>query len=228
MIGHADALGVGGSLVFNGGKLKYASTATAFDASTRSTLFLGDAIFDTQTNTVTFANAIGGGGSGRLGSGVLNLSSTTNALAYTGTTRVTEGTLRFTGTAAAQQGERSDPGGHGGEAVLDVGAGNLLNLKGNITSTTEVAAGTSSIENGTVTLNGSRTIDVNAGSVANATNLLEVTSTITDGTVSGSRLTKTGAGTLKLLSDNSYTGRTEIWEGKLVVTDLEALGHRLR
>lgn len=227
LISHADALGVGGSLVFNGGKLKYASGATAFDASTRSTLFLGDAIIDTQANTVTFANAIGGGGSGRFiktGSGVLNLSSTTNALNYGGATRVTEGTLRFTGTGAVHGVNGLILGGTAVKAVLDVGAGNLLNLNGNITSTTEVAAGASSIENGTVTLNGSRAIDVNVGSVANATNILEVTSTITDGTVSGSRLTKTGAGTLKLLSDNSYTGRTEIWDGKLVVTDLEALG----
>lgn len=227
LISHADALGVGGSLVFNGGKLKYADAAKTFDASTRSTLFLGDAIFDTQTFTVTFANAIGGGGSGRfikMGSGVLNLSSTTNALNYGGTTRVTEGTLRFTGTAAVHGMNGLILGGTTVKAVLDVGAGNLLNLNGNIAAFADGKDTAALIQNGTMALNGSRTVDVALSAATEAANILEVTSTITNGTVSGSRLTKTGAGTLKLLSDNGYTGRTEIWDGKLVVTDLEALG----
>ncbi|WP_265592577.1 autotransporter-associated beta strand repeat-containing protein [Verrucomicrobium sp. BvORR034] len=227
LISHADALGVGGSLVFNGGKLKYADAAKTFDASTRSTLFLGDAIFDTQTFTVTFANAIGGGGSGRfikMGSGVLNLSSTTNALNYGGTTRVTEGTLRFTGTGAVHGVNGLILGGTTVKAVLDVGAGNLLNLNGNIAAFADGKDTAALIQNGTMALNGSRTVDVALSAATEATNILEVTSTITNGTVSGSRLTKTGAGTLKLLSDNGYTGRTEIWDGKLVVTDLEALG----
>ncbi|WP_075090411.1 autotransporter-associated beta strand repeat-containing protein [Verrucomicrobium spinosum] len=154
LISHGDALGVGGSLIFNGGKLKYASAATAFDASTRSTLFLGDAIFDTQAFMVTFANAIGGGGSGRfikMGTGVLNLSSTTNALNYTGITRVTEGTLRFTGTGAVHGVNGLILGGTAVKTLLDVGEGNLLNLNGNIAAFAE-GKDAALIQNGTVAL----------------------------------------------------------------------------
>ena len=231
LIDNAAALGVGGQLVFNGGKLKYGSGAAAFDASTRTTLFLGDAIIDTQANDVTFTQAIGGNGVGRLikaGAGTLNISASTNSFNYQGITQVTEGTLKLTGNNASHLINGLSLGGTAIAASVDIGSGNRLNFLtdsyGTISLNTSGSANTATIIGGTLGLSGDRTIQVGDSGATNASNTLRIESTLGNGSAALSRLIKTGSGTLFLTADNNYTGRNEVREGTLAVIDMEGIG----
>jgi autotransporter-associated beta strand protein len=94
-------LGTNPAINFDGGGLQWAAGNT-LDASQRTLTFNpGGATFDTNGNTVTFANSVGDGGTGGLtkaGAGTLTLAPTNN---YTGPTAVSGGTLVLTGLPAS-------------------------------------------------------------------------------------------------------------------------------
>ena len=97
--------------------------------------------------------------------------------------------------------------GAGTVSVGTVSSGNLL-FGGNTTGV--VLAG------GTITLSEASTLSVNFG---NATNL--ITSNLAGG---GTSLTKAGPGTLVLTGENTYTGRTAINAGRLIVRSIKPVG----
>ncbi len=103
----ASALGNGGALNFAGGKLAVADGIDA-DLSARAiTLASGSNTIDIGANSVTFANAIGGGGAGafiKAGSGRLTLAGDNS---YSGGTTVSAGTLEVTNTSGSATGSGS-------------------------------------------------------------------------------------------------------------------------
>src|SRR5262249_31711039 len=74
-------------------------------------------------------------------------------------------------------------------------------------------SGTSDVIKLPITLPGTRTITVGAGSTL-----------FIDGLINGNGLIKQGTGNLSLRANNDYTGLTQIAAGKLFVTKDEALG----
>ncbi|MBL9089892.1 MAG: autotransporter-associated beta strand repeat-containing protein [Planctomycetaceae bacterium] len=102
-VGSLDRFGPSGSLLFNGGGLRWAA-GSGFDVSTRTTSFSGSAWFDTNGNNVTISASIGGGGSGRLnktGAGVLRLNGMQN---LSGGVTVHAGVLSVGGTLTSAGG----------------------------------------------------------------------------------------------------------------------------
>ena len=100
-----------------------------------------------------------------------------------------------------------------GGSITATGSGGLA-LDGDVTATSSI--GVASIT-GNVTLNATtRTITVNSGPLQPE---LTVNGTISDGTVTPSGLTKSGEGTLNLLSTtgNTYTGTTTVNQGLMTL-----------
>jgi autotransporter-associated beta strand protein len=108
-LGGADA----SSTTFNGGTLQYSTTlatgtaGTVTDISAQPVIFSGNATIDTNGHPITYANSIGGGGSGLLTvmstatGGSLTLAAANN---YTGGTNVSSGTLNVTNTTGSATG----------------------------------------------------------------------------------------------------------------------------
>ena len=89
-----SGLGNGNALIFNGGGLQWASSSS-FDPSVHSMTFNGEAVLDTNGNSVTLANAIGNGGPGGLTKTGLGTLVLTGASTYIGNTTISEGTLQI-------------------------------------------------------------------------------------------------------------------------------------
>jgi len=95
--------------------------------------------------------------------------------------------------------------------ALNIAAGQTVTISGSVRSTAS-AAQIARISGGTLSLGGgTRTFDIAAGT---GDALLEIGSVIADGPAAGG-LTKTGAGTLRLTSINTFTGPTSIEAGRL-------------
>ena len=93
-------LGSGTAITFGGGALRWASSSTVDISGRAVTINAGGATFDTNSNNVTFANAIGNSGLGSLtkaGLGSLTLSGSNS---YTGSTLVSTGTLKLASGAS--------------------------------------------------------------------------------------------------------------------------------
>jgi len=121
--------GAAAPITFAGGTLRWATGNLADISSGRTvTLNAGGAIFDTNGNNVTFANAIGNSGVGGLtkaGAGILTLSGANN---YTGSTLVSAGTLAAGNANAFGNSTVTVNGG-----VLDlrtVNVANVINITG--------------------------------------------------------------------------------------------------
>ncbi len=123
-----------GSVNFGGGTLQYAAGNTV-DISTRAvTLGTGGGTIDTNGNNVSFANAIGNGGTGGLtkaGAGTLVL----NGIGYSGNTAVTGGTLEVASGNLAS-------------ANISTSVGAILNLDPGVS----IAAAPSIVDQGTISL----------------------------------------------------------------------------
>ena len=194
-------LGPSGNLNFFGGGLRWA-TGTTFDISARTVLLgTGGAIFDTNGNTVAFANALGSG-SGALtkdGLGVLTLNATST---LTGGTNVNAGTLALGASGAIGTGDLALTN----NGVLALGAGTgaanqtVSQLSG--ASTSSIVGGDAAVSVLTVNQSTTSTYAGAIGGVgANQNNL---------------GLTKSGVGSLTLSGAIlSYTGPTVVNGGIL-------------
>ena len=91
-------IGSGTAVNFNGGTLQWATGNTLDITAARSvTLLAGGGTLDTGSNTVTFANPIGGpGGLAKAGAGTLILTSSNS---YSGATTLTQGYLQLSDTS---------------------------------------------------------------------------------------------------------------------------------
>jgi len=188
-----------GGLTFNGGLLKYATAASgagsldlsSATAASSITLAAGGGTIDLNANSVTYANAIGNGGSGSLtvldsaGGGSLTLSA---AGTYTGTTTVGDGThansLTVNGTLASSGVTVASSGKLGGSGTI---AGNVTVNSGGKTQPSVSSSATTTI-GGNLTYNTGAQANFNLSSTYNGANDQVVLSgnskTLTCGSVS--------------------------------------------
>lgn len=148
-------LGAGTAININGGALKFSG---AFDPSARTiTIGSGGASFNTNTQNITFANAVGNSGSGnftKAGTGSLTL---TQPAGWTGSTNIDGGTLLVTNTTGSATSGAVTIGAAGGLGGTGTVAGAVTTTSGSI-----ITPGTSGVS----TLNvGSLTLE--SGSVTN-------------------------------------------------------------
>ena len=201
------ALGAAGNdLNFNNGTLQFGAV---FDPSASRTMNFqsGGATFDTNGNTVTFANAVGNSGTGGLTlndsngtPGTLILSAVNT---YAGGTIVTKGTLKTSGsgTLGATSG------------ALTVNTNGTLDLNG-----TSQSVGNLSGTGGKVVNNsgsGTNTLTIGTGNGTGGS----YAGVIADNTTGAGSVavTKTGSGNITLTGVNTYTGATTINGGTLTV-----------
>lgn len=181
------------------------------------------------------------------GTGVLTL---TNNNTFTGTTRINAGTVKLAvdnalggGStligAAAVPFASMDLDGHAQsfsainfygsntasitQALINIGAGGVLTLGGNIVFSEAAAtngARPAWITGGTLSLTGTRTFTVVDS--PNAAFDLTITSVISSTDLFG--FIKSGAGTLQLTAANTYTGPTSVTNGSLVLSGAGTLG----
>lgn len=178
-----------------------------------------------RSDDVTFAGVISGSGAlVQSGTGTLTL---TGANTYTGGTTISAGTLQLGngGTTGSILGDVADNGTLAFNRSDDVTFAGVISGSGAL-----VQSGT-----GTLTLTGANTYTggttVSAGTLVGNTTSLQgnivdnaavVFSQTTTGTYAGAisgtgSMTKTGAGTLILIGENTYTGGTTISEGTLQI-----------
>ncbi len=172
-------------MIFDGGGVKHGAV---IDISTKTTTFnAGGALVNTNGNNVTYAGAVGGGGTGGLtksGAGTLTLG---GANTYTGASAVNEGALRINGSVA------------GGATAA---SGGTLGGTGTIAGTTTVSSGgilAPGASVGTLTTGG---LSLDAGSLLN----FEFGAGVNDRVIStvANGLTING-GAVSLLQENSAT-----------------------
>ncbi|HEV2513539.1 autotransporter domain-containing protein [Bosea sp. (in: a-proteobacteria)] len=178
-----------GALMLDGGVLQV--TGTALHELTRNIILGSNGggfdIVEAGNSFIVSQSLSGTGSLSKTGAGTLVLK---GASSYSGTTTVSEGTLRA-GAADA----------FSANSTFTVGTGTTLDLAG-LNQTIGSLAGT-----GTVTL-GSGTLTAGANN----------SSTTFSGKITGTGgVTKTGTGTLTLTGSNTYTGATKVSGGKLVV-----------
>ena len=194
-LGSADALGSSGTISFGGGNLRL------FDTTDFSGRFSNAAnqtyALDTNGQNVALASDLTSVGGSLTKSGIGTLTLTGNNT-YTGATTVNGGTLSIAADSAL------------GAVPISATAGSLT-LDGGTLAATETM--TLSSNRGITLGTGNGTIDVTSGK------------TLTyGGSVAGSSLTKTGAGTLLLSGPNTFSGATHINAGTLAVTNVAGLG----
>jgi autotransporter-associated beta strand protein len=194
--------GVTGDLIFAGGTLRLGAGLTD-DITTRTiTFLLGGGTLDTNGLDYAVANSLGSGVGGftKIGAGNLTLNAVTG---YTGTTRVTAGTL----TVGVNNVFGTDR-----QLVL---AGGTLALGGNtITQSTVTTAGAAPA------ISGPGTISTSGGFTFGHTG-----DTTIDAVLAGAGgILKTQANVITLTGLNTYTGQTEIQAGSLVIDSIADIG----
>jgi autotransporter-associated beta strand protein len=201
--------GPSGALNFFGGGLRWA-TGSTFDVSARTVLFgTGGATFDTNSNNVSLANSIGGGGSGgftKTGAGNLTFEASANYLG-----------------ATSLQGS--------GRVILNGGANNRLS-SGALTLSANAAlqlgdsvGGASDLTVGVLTGAATNAI-VGGGATASVLSVSQVANTTFAGSIGGIganennlSLTKDGVGTLTLSGAMlSFNGALAVNAGTLNIT----------
>jgi len=141
-------LGSGTAININGGGLKFLG---AFDPSARTiTIGSGGATFDTGTQNITFASAVGNSGSGnftKAGTGSLTL---TQPAGWTGATNIDGGTLLVTNTTGSATSGAVTIGAAGGLGGTGTVAGAVTTTSGSIL--TPGTSGVSTLNVGALTL----------------------------------------------------------------------------
>ncbi|MEI8122629.1 MAG: autotransporter-associated beta strand repeat-containing protein, partial [bacterium] len=220
----AGAIGSTGSILFNGGTLRFTANNTTDYSSRISALRngpgagAGSAIsLDTNGQNVTFNSSFNTGLTGstniggltKLGNGTLTLNATNT---YTGVTTITGGTLQFAKTNAMPLSSNVTVQTGATLAVNAGGAGEFTNATSGNGSIGGLLAGAGG-QGAPVSYSG----DVRLGiDTTNAGGSLTYNGTIANvGTTLG--LTKLGTGTFILSANNTYTGATAVNSGTLQI-----------
>ena len=173
-LGSTGALGTTGSITMNGGTLQFSASNTA-DYTVGGRLKLADATvssFDTNGQSIAFANALavgsgGTGGLGKAGAGTLTISANQT---FTGGTTVTAGSLVLdystaNGSKLSDSGQLTLAGGSitlsGGSHVELVGSTQVTGI-----STITRSSGTAKISLGNITRTLTNTLDIAADNIA--------------------------------------------------------------
>ena len=192
------------------GSLKFTSNFSASGNASKSITLSGNGTGEIAGSVVN-NNATNTTSITKSGNGTWILSGNNT---HTGGTTLSAGTLNVNNANALGTGNFTVTGGtidNTSGAPLTVASNNLQNWNGNFAynGTSDLNLGT-----GSVTMNASRTVTVNAGNLA------------VGGAISGVgfALTKAGNGTLSLSGANAYTGGTTLSAGTLNINNANALG----
>ena len=223
-LGSNGALGNTSDILFGSGSLQF-SAANTTDYSSVIANSTGAISIDTNGQNVTFASGLGStntGGLAQVGMGTLTL---TGHNVYTGTTKVTAGTLSLGGTGSLAASSVTSSG----TGIFTEASG--ASISGTGITFTQGSSGTSTLA-GVNTYTG--TTSVTAGTlILSATGSLAGSNVSTSGTgvlseVSGGSISGTGttftqgsSGTSTLAGANTYTGTTSVTSGTL---DIGATG----
>lgn len=233
LINFASLSNLGGSnasITLNGGGLQWASGNAADVSSVLKPLGANGATFDTNGNNVTFNTALSGGELIKNGAGTLILAADNT---YAGGTLINAGTLQLGngGTSGGIVGDVTD----NGTLIFDLSAiptfGGTITGSGALTqngSSLVVLTGNNTYTGGT-TIN-SGTLQVGVGGttggivgnvVDNGVLAIARSDTVTfPGVISGNGLfLQAGTGTVIFTGNNTYTGTTAIYSGKLQLGD---------
>lgn len=211
-VNNASALHTTGNLTFGGGALRYGTGITQ-DFSPRFKNSSSAIVIDTNGENITFGSAIDSSNAGGLtknGAGDLTLSGSNS---FTGNVTLNTGRLIL-----------------GNDSALGGTAGNIVINSGTIdvTAARTLSGNKAQNWNGNFTFSGSNTLNMGAGAVtlgANSTVTVSASTLSVGGDISGAGygLSKTGAGTLVLSGNNSYSGVTTINSGTVVFNGANAL-----
>ena len=211
-----------GRIILNNGSA-LGTSAVVNDAQLR----LGD---------VSVGNVISGSGSvEKTSSGVGTLSGVNT---YTGGTSIADGTLRVTGTTALGTGAVSVAGGatlnfdhatSGSVSGAITGAGNVTKTGAGTTtlSGANTFSGGASVQQGSLEVTTGAALGTGTVAVASGASLRfnNTADTQLANIISGAGgLVKAGAGTVEILTTNTYAGGTDIQQGAIRVTDIAQLG----
>ncbi|QDC89977.1 filamentous hemagglutinin N-terminal domain-containing protein [Candidatus Methylopumilus universalis] len=212
----------GGTIVFNGGSLKYIAANKTDYSSKFSTTANQQYSVDVNGQAITWATALNSSGgsltvSDSAGSGSLNLTANNT---YSGATNINGGNLTFSGSGAAASSTALNIGGSASYTLSDTTA-----LSNTGSMALSVASG------GNLTLSANRTF----GSISGAGNIALGVNTITTGSNNNSTtysgvmsgtgaLSKTGTGILTLSGSNTYSGGTTISNGTIKLGSVAGLG----
>ncbi len=158
--------------------------------------------------TVSGAIATTTGSITKSGNGTLTLNGTNT---FTGGLTINAGTVTLGSTSALNSTAGSE-----NAVVFGLGSTGTLSLNGNNSTiaglnTNNATPGTTFVKNGSASTNATLTI-------GNSTNASTYSGTIQDGDTRTLALNKAGAGTLTLSGANTYTGGTNINEGKIILS----------
>ena len=217
---------LGASGTTSGGFIKNGTGTTTFNGDANyytgtTTVNQGTLVLDTENNTIPDNAILGalviGNGTGAADSVKVMYGSGAASNKIANGSQVTiysDGELDMNGSRSGNSdtiGALVLYGGH-----VETGSGGLLTLTGDVTTYTNTANQTATI-NGHIDLNGAtRTFTVNNGGL---TSDLTVNATINSGS-----FIKDGTGTMTVTNGNSYTGTTEVKNGILNIQNSDALG----
>ena len=217
-LGSTGALGGGGNLNFGGGTLQFTAANTT-DYSPRILNSTGAISIDTNSQNVTFATALSAsntGGLTKLGAGTLTLTGTGSA---SGMMTVNAGELDLNASAGPSL-----------SGSLTINGGTAKYLQGNqINSTADliVSGGVLSLQGFNQTL---VNLQITGGSITSSGGILTSTGafnleagTIMAPLAGAVALNKSNSGTAFLYGVNTYTGKTNINNGYLVLLSAGAL-----
>jgi fibronectin-binding autotransporter adhesin len=218
--------GTSAPLTFSGGTLQVTGTNLTSLNTGRTTTFTAarTAGFDiaNASNNFTVSQNLTQTSGGLLKDGAGTLTLTGTGSTYTGTTTVAEGTLALgSGVSLGNLGSSDiSLGGANASAnstaTLTIDPTATVALDATVTYAANAGSDNlgSTISGGTVSLNGTARV-FNVANSAGAVDLT-VSSTLVNGSVSGSAVFKQGTGTMRLSGTNTYSGGTTIQVGTLL------------
>ncbi|MBU6159326.1 MAG: autotransporter-associated beta strand repeat-containing protein, partial [Bacteroidetes bacterium] len=195
-----EALTINGTGISSGGALINTNSSTG--STWAGTVALGSASSVGGAGNLTLSGVVSGGFAlTKIGAGTLTLSNTNT---YSGGTVISAGTISASATA---------------NLGSDLAAGAITLGNGATTGTLDITSSLSRLQLNVTDASSAGVINVASGQTFTLTNL-----NTASGTNAGTKIGKSGAGTLTLSGAGTYVGQTQIGDGTVIVSNATGLG----